>query len=76
MEHLILFVRNQREHIKDRYMKHLIRKCSVCQIYTLKYQCPKCNAPTVDPHPAKFSPEDKYARYRIADRYAKSGEQY
>ncbi|MFL6319942.1 MAG: RNA-protein complex protein Nop10 [Nitrososphaeraceae archaeon] len=72
MEPLILFVRNQRGRIKDRHMKHLIRKCSVCYTYTLKYQCPKCNAPTVDPQPAKYSPEDKYVRYRIADRYAGS----
>ncbi|MFL6368173.1 MAG: nucleolar RNA-binding Nop10p family protein, partial [Nitrososphaeraceae archaeon] len=24
------------------------------------------------PQPAKYSPEDKYVRYRIADRYAGS----
>jgi len=24
---------------------------------------------THNPHPAKFSPDDKYARYRIVDRY-------
>ena len=53
-------------------MKHLIRKCSACNRYTLKRLCPKCNAPTIDPHPAKYSPDDKYARYRIADRYARA----
>jgi H/ACA ribonucleoprotein complex subunit 3 len=51
-------------------MKHLIRKCSVCDRYTLKCLCPKCNTATIDPHPAKYSPDDKYARYRIPDRYA------
>jgi H/ACA ribonucleoprotein complex subunit 3 len=51
-------------------MKHLIRKCSACYKYTLSRQCPKCNAPTMDPHPPKYSPDDKYVRYRIADRYA------
>jgi H/ACA ribonucleoprotein complex subunit 3 len=56
-------------------MKHLIRKCSACHTYTLKHECPKCNALTVDPHPAKYSPDDKYVRYRIADRYAASEEQ-
>ena len=75
MELLILFVRNQKGHIKDRYMKHLIRKCYACHTYTLKHECPKCNALTVDPHPAKYSPDDKYVRYRIADRYAASEEQ-
>jgi H/ACA ribonucleoprotein complex subunit 3 len=53
-------------------MKHLIRKCSLCKTYTLKHQCPKCNTVTVDPHPAKYSPEDKYVRYRITDRYVES----
>jgi rRNA maturation protein Nop10 len=24
----------------------------------------------MDPHPSKYSPDDKYVRYRIADRYA------
>ena len=51
-------------------MKHLIRKCSACNRYTLRLLCPKCNAPTLDPHPPKYSPDDKYVRYRIADRYA------
>ena len=51
-------------------MKHLIRKCSACNRYTLRRLCPKCNAPTMDPHPPKYSPDDKYVRYRIADRYA------
>ncbi|HKG42234.1 MAG TPA: RNA-protein complex protein Nop10 [Nitrososphaeraceae archaeon] len=51
-------------------MKHLIRKCSACNRYTIGRICPKCNAPTKDPHPPKYSPDDKYVRYRIADRYA------
>jgi H/ACA ribonucleoprotein complex subunit 3 len=51
-------------------MKHLIRKCSSCGAYTLAQNCPKCSAPTVDPHPPKYSPDDKYVRYRVAERYA------
>jgi H/ACA ribonucleoprotein complex subunit 3 len=50
-------------------MKQFMRKCSDCKIYTLKYQCPKCNHPTFNPHPAKYSPDDKYIRYRIEERY-------
>ncbi|HYY40608.1 MAG TPA: RNA-protein complex protein Nop10 [Nitrososphaera sp.] len=53
-------------------MKHLVRKCPCCNTYTLKHQCPKCNSMTIDPHPPKYSPDDKYIRYRIADRYTKS----
>jgi len=41
-----------------------MRKCS-CGKYTLKEVCPVCNIPTFSPHPAKFSPQDKYAKYRI-----------
>ena len=53
-------------------MKHLIRKCPACNIYTLKHECPKCKSQTADPHPPKYSPDDKYVRYRIADRYTES----
>ncbi|MFL6481282.1 MAG: RNA-protein complex protein Nop10 [Nitrososphaera sp.] len=50
-------------------MKHLIRKCPSCNTYTLNQNCPKCSFRTIDPHPPKYSPDDKYVRYRIADRY-------
>jgi H/ACA ribonucleoprotein complex subunit 3 len=55
-------------------MRHLIRKCPKCNSYTLKYTCAKCNVSTIDAHPAKYSPDDKYARYRIADRYIEAEE--
>ncbi len=29
----------------------------------------------MDAHPARYSPDDKYARYRIADRYINTEEQ-
>ncbi|HEV8404746.1 MAG TPA: RNA-protein complex protein Nop10 [Nitrososphaera sp.] len=53
-------------------MKHLIRKCPACSIYTLLHECPKCRTLTLNPHPPKYSPDDKYIRYRIADRYTES----
>ncbi|TMI11862.1 RNA-protein complex protein Nop10 [Candidatus Bathyarchaeota archaeon] len=46
-------------------MKWLIRRCPKCSKYTLKDICPVCGTPTKNPHPAKFSPDDKYARQRI-----------
>ncbi len=46
-------------------MKWLMRKCTKCSRYTLKTTCPACGSSTKIPHPAKFSPEDKYAKYRI-----------
>ncbi|HXG07546.1 MAG TPA: RNA-protein complex protein Nop10 [Nitrososphaera sp.] len=50
-------------------MKHLLRKCPDCNTYTMKQECPKCKSSTINPHPPKYSPDDKYARYRVADRY-------
>lgn len=48
-------------------MKGMIRKCSSCAEYTLKAdRCPKCGAAVRNPHPAKFSPDDKYSRFRLA----------
>lgn len=46
-------------------MKGTIRKCTRCGRYTLAQdKCPLCGAPVRNPHPAKFSPEDRYGRYR------------
>lgn len=50
-------------------MRFLLRKCSKCNHYTLKEKCPKCGEETISAHPAKFSPDDKYMRYRLAERY-------
>jgi H/ACA ribonucleoprotein complex subunit 3 len=47
----------------------LLRKCVKCEEYTLnKETCPVCGGKVHVPHPAKFSPEDKYAKYRQAMR--------
>lgn len=39
-------------------------KCQSCSTYTMKSACPKCNGVTAISHPARYSPDDKYARYR------------
>jgi H/ACA ribonucleoprotein complex subunit 3 len=41
-----------------------IRKCTACKIYTFKESCPKCGGKTTSPQPPKFSPQDRYGRYR------------
>jgi|APSaa5957512535_1039671.scaffolds.fasta_scaffold10864_5 H/ACA ribonucleoprotein complex subunit 3 len=41
-----------------------IFKCGTCENYTLKKTCSKCNKKTDNPKPAKFSPEDKFGKYR------------
>ncbi|MBL7051125.1 ribosome biogenesis protein [Candidatus Woesearchaeota archaeon] len=43
-------------------MKHIL-KCISCNSYTLNEKC-NCGSKAVNPKPAKYSPEDKYANYR------------
>ena len=45
-------------------MRHIL-KCPNRLSYGLKEDC-ACGEKRVDPKPAKFSPEDKYAKYRRA----------
>ncbi|MEM2103084.1 MAG: RNA-protein complex protein Nop10 [Candidatus Bathyarchaeia archaeon] len=46
-------------------MVWLLRKCGDCGKYTLnREKCPSCGGAVHVPHPAKFSPDDKYAKYR------------
>ena len=43
--------------------KHILR-CPECMKYTMKEQCDACQVSTVESKPPKYSPEDKYGRYR------------
>jgi H/ACA ribonucleoprotein complex subunit 3 len=48
-------------------MVWLMRKCLACRKYTLRLdECPYCGGIVRIPHPAKFSPDDKYLKYRMA----------
>jgi len=48
-------------------MVWLMRRCSECGKYTLNQEkCPYCNGRVRVPHPAKFSLDDKYLKYRLA----------
>ena len=49
-------------------MRFQLRKCLKCKSYTLKDICRNCDEETKSVHPAKFSPDDKYLRYRIAEK--------
>ena len=40
-----------------------ILKCQSCGNYTLKERC-ECGGKAINPKPPKFSPEDKYGKYR------------
>ena len=50
-------------------MKTLIRKCTMCNKYTLKNTCEICSTSTTIPHPARYSPDDKYIQFRSSDAY-------
>ncbi|MDA4116894.1 MAG: RNA-protein complex protein Nop10 [Thaumarchaeota archaeon] len=45
-------------------MRNLLFKCRDCSKYTMEEKCPKCGGTTVMAAPARYSPDDKYARYR------------
>jgi len=48
-------------------MVWLLRRCQSCNQYTLQDTC-KCGGQAISPHPAKFSLDDKYRRYKILMR--------
>jgi H/ACA ribonucleoprotein complex subunit 3 len=43
-----------------------IRVCGGCRRYTLKALCPECGGATRTSHPARFSPQDRWGKYRRA----------
>jgi H/ACA ribonucleoprotein complex subunit 3 len=56
-------------------MVWLLRKCEKCGKYTLQtIQCPYCGGKARMPHPPRFSPDDKYLRYRMALKEGSSAE--
>ncbi len=46
-----------------------MKKCVTCHTYTISERCLKCGGETVTVHPARFSPDDRYARYRSQSAY-------
>ncbi|NLE03599.1 MAG: RNA-protein complex protein Nop10 [Crenarchaeota archaeon] len=57
-------------------MVWLLRKCEKCHKYTLKTTlCSSCGGAVHIPHPAKFSPDDKYLKYRLALKKANQEQQ-
>jgi len=47
-------------------MRSIMKKCPVCGRYTMEDECPVCGERTVSPLPPRFSPEDRYGKYRRA----------
>ncbi|NPA24081.1 MAG: RNA-protein complex protein Nop10 [Crenarchaeota archaeon] len=55
-------------------MQAILRKCKRCGRYTLrKDRCPYCGGEVVNPHPPKYSPDDRYFIYRLLTKIV-SGE--
>ena len=42
----------------------LMFRCGECARYTLGKECPKCGSATQSPLPPRYSPEDRYGKYR------------
>ncbi|HLQ20849.1 MAG TPA: nucleolar RNA-binding Nop10p family protein [Nitrososphaerales archaeon] len=53
-------------------LKSLLLKCLSCGRYTLAPKCPNCKGDTVTVHPARYSPDDKYARHKNPGAYQES----
>ncbi|MHA1728861.1 MAG: H/ACA ribonucleoprotein complex subunit NOP10 [Promethearchaeota archaeon] len=48
-------------------MPKMLYYCDSCKSYTMEEKiCPKCGEQLRTPHPPKFSPHDKYQKYRIS----------
>ncbi|MBN2250908.1 MAG: RNA-protein complex protein Nop10 [Candidatus Altiarchaeota archaeon] len=41
-----------------------IHRCSECGFYTLEDSCPSCGSEARGTRPPRFSPEDRYGKYR------------
>ncbi len=50
-----------------------IYKCLKCNEYTLKEKCPRCGSETVRPLPPRFSPEDRYGKWRRLAKLNRNG---
>jgi H/ACA ribonucleoprotein complex subunit 3 len=54
---------------EEKKMVWLLRQCIKCYEYTLnKEECNICGRPVKVPHPAKFSMDDPYQRYKLKMR--------
>ena len=49
-----------------------IKRCGVCGKYTLGQEC--CGEGTRTAHPPRYSPQDKYAKYRRMERFGRVAE--
>jgi H/ACA ribonucleoprotein complex subunit 3 len=55
-------------------LRSMMLKCVACGRYTLSDKCPRCGGQTVTVHPARYSPDDRYARYRSPLAYEEASQ--
>ncbi|MDF2957104.1 MAG: rRNA maturation protein Nop10 [Candidatus Alkanophagales archaeon MCA70_species_1] len=53
-------------------MTSKIKKCAKCGEYTLKDVCVRCGERTHNPLPPRFSPADRYGKYRRMIKYGRA----
>ncbi|MBU7004390.1 MAG: RNA-protein complex protein Nop10 [Theionarchaea archaeon] len=41
-----------------------LKRCKACRKYTLGSSCPHCGERASSPHPPRYSPQDKFGKYR------------
>ncbi|WP_083475369.1 RNA-protein complex protein Nop10 [Methanogenium cariaci] len=46
-----------------------IRRCPSDGTYTLNFSCPQCGTETRTAHPARYSSQDRFGKYRRRVRY-------
>ncbi|MBS7382318.1 MAG: RNA-protein complex protein Nop10 [Candidatus Methanomethylophilaceae archaeon] len=57
-------------------MRSSLRRCPKCGRYSMKEKCLDCSADTVTAHPPRYSPDDRYGKYRresIIEEYGENG---
>ncbi len=54
-------------------MKGVIRKCDVCNTFTLELKCMKCGQPTRLAGPMKYSTNDRFQKFRIEEMEDEDG---
>jgi H/ACA ribonucleoprotein complex subunit 3 len=42
-----------------------MKKCQECSAYTIKDICPKCGKGTAGVGPMRYSPQDRFGKYRL-----------
>ncbi|MGC8644775.1 MAG: RNA-protein complex protein Nop10 [Thermoplasmata archaeon] len=52
-------------------MKTLIMRCPKCGRYTMESRCPVCSSQTISSLPPRFSPQDKFGKYRMKMLYGR-----